>query len=173
MTETQFMKHAKPLIITALVAGNLLAWDLVLPAQEATNTPPPPPPAGGPPPRPPGGPGMRGRSNFDPMAQQLALTEDQKPKFRSIMESRMQKMRDLRQDPQFGSLAPEERRAKVQAIQDETTAQVKALLTPEQFEKYQKLPQMGMRGRQMGPPPGAPKAVNTNAPAASAKTPQK
>src|SRR5208283_4941699 len=125
-TKTKFMKITKPLIITAFVAGNLLAWNLALQAQDATNTPPPPPPAGGPPPSgPPGGPGMRGRPNFDMIAQQLNLTDDQKPKFRSIMESQMQKMRDLRQDPNFASLSPEDRRAKVKAIQDETGTQMK------------------------------------------------
>ncbi len=159
------MKATKPLIITALVAGTLLAWTLALHAQNATNTPPPAPPAGGPPPgAPPGGPGMRGRPNFDAVAQQLNLTDDQKPKFRSIMESRMQKMRALRQDPDFASMSPEDRGAKMRAIQDDTEAQMKALLTPEQFEKWQKMPQMGMRGRRMGPPPGGPNAGGTNAP---------
>ncbi len=107
---------------------------------------------------------MRGRPNFDAVAQQLNLTDDQKPKFRSIMESRMQKMRALRQDPDFASMSPEDRGAKMRAIQDDTEAQMKALLTPEQFEKWQKMPQMGMRGRRMGPPPGGPNAGGTNAP---------
>jgi len=160
------MKITRPLLITTLVAGNLLAWNLTLQGQDATNTPPPAPPAGGPPPGgPPGGPGMRGRPNLDTIAQQLNLTDDQKPKFKSIMDTQMQKMRGLRQDPDFASLSPEDRRAKVKAIQDETEAQMKDLLTPEQFEKWQKMPQMGMRGRRMGPPPGGPNAQGTNAPA--------
>jgi len=108
---------------------------------------------------------MRGRPNLDTIAQQLNLTDDQKPKFKSIMDTQMQKMRGLRQDPDFASLSPEDRRAKVKAIQDETEAQMKDLLTPEQFEKWQKMPQMGMRGRRMGPPPGGPNAQGTNAPA--------
>ena len=164
-TEAKFMKVTKSLIITALVAGNLLAWNLALHAQDATNTPPSAPPAGGPPPGgPPGGPGMRGRPNFDQMAKQLGLTDEQKPQFRSIMESRMQKIRDLRQDPNFASLSPEDRGAKVKAIDDDTAVQMKALLTPEQFDKWQKMPQPGMRGRRMGPPPGGPNAGGTNAP---------
>jgi len=168
------MKATKPLIVTALVAGTLLAWNPALHAQNATNTPPPAPPAGGPPGGPPGGPGMRGRPNFDMIAQQLNLTEDQKPKFRAIMDTRMQKMRDLRQNPDFANLSQDERGAKVRAIQDESEAQMKALLTPEQFEKWQKMPAMGMRGRRMGPPPGGPNAGGTNAPApAPANPPQK
>lgn len=165
MTEAKFMKITKTLMVTALVAGNLLAWNLALDAQDASNTPPPAPPAGGPPPGgPPGEPGMRGRPNFDMIVQRLNLTDDQKPKFRSIMESRMQKMRDLRQDPGFADLSPEDRGAKMKAIQDDTEAQMKALLTLDQFDKWQKMPQPGMRGRRMGPPPGAPNAGGTNAP---------
>jgi len=107
---------------------------------------------------------MRGRPGLDMIAQQLNLTDDQKPKFRSIMASRMQKLRDLRQDPGFASMSTEDRAAKVKAIQDETVTQMKALLTPEQFEKWQKMLQSGMRGRRMGPPPGGPSAAGTNAP---------
>jgi Spy/CpxP family protein refolding chaperone len=168
------MKITKPLIITALVAGNLLAWNPVVQAQDATNTPPPAPPAGGlRPGGPPGTPGMRGRPNYDLIAQQLNLTEDQKPKFQAIMDTRMQKMRDLRQDPAFASMSPEDRGAKVRAIQNDMELQVKALLTPGQFEKWQRLPQMGMRGRRMAPPPVSPNASLTNIPAPpAAKPPQ-
>ena len=155
------MKFTRPLIATTLVAGNLLAWPVMLPAQDATNTPPHAPPPGGAL----GGPGMRGRPNFDFMARQLNLTDEQKPKFVSIMETRMQKMRDVPREPGFASMPPEERGAKMRAIQNEMETQMKALLTPEQFQKWQKIPQMGMRGRQVVPPPGAPNAGSTNAPA--------
>jgi Spy/CpxP family protein refolding chaperone len=166
------MKVSKSLFITAFAAGSLLAGNLALQAQDATNTPPTTPPAGGPPPgHPPGGPGMRGRPNFDMIAQQLNLTDDQKPKFRSIIETRMQKMRDLRQDPGFATMSPEDRRAKVKAIQDEMETQMKTLLTPEQFEKWQKMPMAGMRERRMFPPPGGGNAGSTNAPAAAPATP--
>ena len=151
------MKTTKPLIITTLVAGSLLAANFTVHAQNATNSPPSQPPAGSPPPGgPPGG---------LMMARQLNLTDDQKPKFKSIMESRMQKMRDLRQDPNFASMSPQDRMAKIKAIQDETEAQMKALLTPEQFEQWQKMYRMGMRGRRMGPPLAGPNAAGTNAPA--------
>ncbi len=160
------MNITKPLIITALVAGNLLAWNFVLHAQDATNIAPPAPPADGARPGgPPGGPGMRGRPNFDMIAQRLNLTDDQKEKFSSIIETRMQKMRDLRLDPGFASMTPEERGAKARAVQNEMEVQMKALLTPAQFEKWQRVPQMGMRGRRMDPLPGGPNAGGTNAPA--------
>jgi len=161
----KFMKFRKPLIIAVLAAGNLLTWTLVVQGQDATNTPPHAPPAGGPPPGGAvGGPGMRGRPNFDLMAQQLNLTDDQKPKFVSIMETRMQKMRDLPREPGFASMSPEERGAKMRAVQNQMEMQMRALLTPEQFEKWQRMPQMGMRGRRVVPPPGSQNAASTNAP---------
>jgi len=158
------MKITKPLIIAVLAAGNLLMSDLALQAQGTTNSPLSPPASAPPPGRPPGAMGMRGGPNVDMMAQQLNLTDDQKPKFKSIMETRMQKMRDLRQDPDFAQMTPQDRGAKIKAIQDDTDAQIKALLTPEQLEKWHKM--RGMRVRPMGTPSGGPNAGTTNAPPA-------
>jgi len=160
------MKFAKPWIFTSLVIGNLLAWAVMLPAQDTTNTPPHAPPPGSLSPGGAfGGPGMRGQPNFDFMARQLNLTDEQKPKFVSIMETRMQKMRDLPQEPGFASMSPQERGARMRIIQSDMETQMRALLTPEQFQKWQRIPQLGMRGRQMVPPPRGPNAGSTNAPA--------
>ena len=41
------------------------------------------------------------------------------------------------------SLTPEDRRAKMKALRDDTTTQMKAVLTPEQFDKWQKMPPPG------------------------------
>jgi Spy/CpxP family protein refolding chaperone len=100
---------------------------------------------------------MRGGPNLD----QLNLTDDQKPKVQAIMDGQRQKMRDLRQDT---SLTPEDRRAKMKALREDTTAQMKAVLTPEQFEKWQKMPPAGMR-RSNPPPGGNPPATGTPPPA--------
>jgi len=160
------MKFTKPFITTTLVAGNLLTWPIMLPAQDATNSPPhAPPPVGFQPGRAMGGPGMRGQPDFDYMARQLNLTDEQKQKFVSIMETRMQKMRELPREPGFAGMSPEERGAKMRAIQSEMATQIKALLTPAQYQRWQRMPQMGMRGRQVVPPPGAANAGSTNAPA--------
>ena len=153
------------MIIAALVAGNLLAWSPALCAAD-TNTPAAVPPAGGPP----GGqrpPGMRG-PNLDQLVQQLNLTDDQKAKVKTILDTQNQKMRDLRNDT---SLAPEERRPKIQSIREETTAQMKTVLTPDQFEKWQKMTQRNRRpGGPGGPPPGGERPGGTNAPAAPPQT---
>jgi Spy/CpxP family protein refolding chaperone len=154
------MKISKPMIIAALVAGNLLAWDLALRAGE-TNTPPAKPAAGAPPAdqRPPRGAG------FERLAEQLNLTADQKPKVQALVDAQRQKGQELRQNT---SLSQEERQAKRTAMHEEMVTQMKAVLTPEQFEKWQKMPQM-MRGPRNGPPPGGEKTGGTNAPAAPPK----
>ena len=148
------------MIIAALVAGNLLAWNLALRAAD-TNTPPTEAsPAGQ------RAPGMRG-PNLDQLAEQLNLTDAQKPKVKSILDAQMQKMRDLRNDT---SLAQEDRRPKMQSIREETTAQLKAVLTPDQFDKWQKMNQRNRRpGGPGGPPPMGEKPGGTNAPAAPPK----
>ena len=139
------MKSTKTLFLTALAVGSLLAFGTVANAGDTTNNPPSAPPAGGPP----GGPGMRGQAGFDRMAEQLNLTEDQKPKVQSIMKAQMDKMRGLRQDT---SLTPEDRKAKMKAIREDSAAQMKAVLTAEQFQKWQDM-QSKMRNRRNGPPP--------------------
>jgi Spy/CpxP family protein refolding chaperone len=156
------MKITKPLIITALVAGNLLAWGLVLQAQDATNTPPATRPAG-PPPGPRGG--MRGGPTLEQLTTALNLTDDQKPKVKAALDTRDQKMTDLRADT---TLSQEDRRTKMQAIRQDMSDQMKAVLTTEQFAKWQ---QMAQRGRRNGPPPGGPNAGSTNAPAPAPANP--
>jgi len=95
------------------------------------------------------------------MLDQLNLTADQKPKVQSIYAAQRQKMRDLRQDT---SLTPEDRSARMKALHDDMATQMKAVLTPEQFDKWQKMPQPGMRDRRNGPPPGGETAKGTNVP---------
>ncbi|MGA2802449.1 MAG: hypothetical protein ABSE97_08810 [Verrucomicrobiota bacterium] len=145
------MKANKTMLITALAVGSLLAWSPALRAGDSTNTPPSTPPAGAPPA------GQPPRAGFERWAEQLNLTADQKPKVQAIMDTQMQKMRDLRQDT---SLTAEDRKAKMKTIREDIATQMKAVLTPEQFQKWQ-----DMRNRRNGPPPGGPNAGGTNAPA--------
>ncbi len=132
------MKSTKTMLIAALAMGALLTCGSVLAAD--TNTPP----AGE------RGPGMRGPR--PDLAKELNLTAEQKPKVDAIMKGSMEKRRALREDT---ATAPEDKRAKMKAIQEDTTAQMKAVLTPEQFAKYEKMAQ-GMRRN--GPPGGGPGA---------------
>ncbi len=138
------MKLNKTLMIAALVAGSVFAADVAVRAQDATNKP-----AAG---APPGGPGARPRMNFDTIATQLALTDDQKTKAKPIFDEMQQKMADLRNDT---NVQGADRNAKRKEIQDATTAKLKDIFTPEQLDKWTKMQQRRGRppGGAGGPPP--------------------
>ena len=86
--------------------------------------------------------------------EQLNLTDDQKPKVQAIMNDMRQQIQDVRADT---SLSQDDRRAKMQAIRTDTEAKLKAVLTPGQFDQWQKMTQH----RRPTPPPAA---TGTNAP---------
>ena len=138
------MKSTKTLLFAALAAGSLLVGSQAL-AQDSTNAVPATPPAGGR--------GMRGAPNIDQLATTLKLTDDQKTKVKPILDAQQQKIRDLRADT---TLSPEDRRTKMQAIRDDTLKQLKDVLTPEQYDQYQKLGQRGRRNAPPATPPAAP-----------------
>jgi Spy/CpxP family protein refolding chaperone len=155
--QQRIMKANKTMLIAALAVGSLLVWGPALRAGD-TNTPPSTPPAGQP-----------SRAGFERMAAQLNLTADQKPKVQSIMDTQRQKMLDLRKDT---SLSQEDRQAKRKIVAEEMAQQMKAVLTPEQFDKWQKTSPMGPGPRRFhpeAPPAGNEKAGSTNAPAAPPK----
>jgi Spy/CpxP family protein refolding chaperone len=130
------MKLNKTLMIAALVAGSVLAADYTVRAQDSTNTPP----AGA---RPPSAPGARGgRMNFDSIAKQLNLTDDQKEKAKPIFQDMTQKFADLRQD---STLSPADRRAKMKEIRDGVDSKFKEIFTPEQYDKWTKMTQGNRR----------------------------
>ena len=154
------MKANKTMLIAALAVGSLLVWSPALRADD-TNKPSSTPPAGAPPA------GQPSRAGFERMAEQLNLTADQKPKVQSIMDTQRQKMLDLRNDT---TLSQDARQAKRKVVVEETAQQMKAVLTLEQFDKWQKTSPMGPhRIHPGGPPPGNEKAGSTNAPAAPPK----
>ena len=142
------MKLTKTLALTALVAGSLFAGSTALQAQDA----PKDKPAGAQ-----AGPGQRGRPDF---AKELNLTEDQKPKFKEIMQAATEKRKALREDT---SLSAEDKKAKAKTIQEDTAKQMKALLTEEQFAKWQKMSQRPRPGAG-GPPPAGEAPPKADAP---------
>jgi periplasmic protein CpxP/Spy len=149
------MKANKTLLIAALALGSLLAASPALRAGD-TNNPPSTPPVGQPP-----------HTGFERMAAQLNLTDDQKTKVHAIMDAERQKMLDLRSDT---TLSPEDRQAKRKAVVEDTAQKMKVVLTPEQFETWQKTSPMGPRRLRMtATPPGNTQAASTNAPAAPPK----
>ena len=140
------MKLSKSLIIAALVVGSLFAGSAALQAQNATN----PPPAG---PPPAGLRGMRGGPNIDQIATILKLDDATKAKVKTILDEQQKKIADLRADT---TLSQADRRTKMQAIRDGTTTQMKAVLTADQFDQWQKMNQPRQR---RAAPPAAPAAA--------------
>jgi protein CpxP len=85
------------------------------------------------------------RERIQDTVKELNLTEEQRQKLQVIVRAQATKLRDLRQD---SGLSPAERRQKVQALREEITSQVKQVLTPEQFEKWQaRQGRLGAAGR--------------------------
>ena len=122
-------------MLAALIAGSVFAAEVAVRAQDANNKP-----AAG---ATPGGPSARGRMNFDTIATQLALTDDQKTKAKPIFDDMLQKMAALRQDT---SLSQEDRTAKRKEIRDAATAKLKEVpLTQEQLDKWAKMGQGNRR----------------------------
>ena len=73
------------------------------------------------------------RERMQETARELNLTDEQKQKLQTLIRERMQKMRDLRQDT---TLSREQKMAKLKAAREDLIAEVKKVLTPEQFEKW-------------------------------------
>ena len=85
--------------------------------------------------RPPGAPGQHGdmaKERFNRMAEELNLTDAQKPKVEAALKEQVEKMRGLR------DAAPDDRRAKVQALRVDMDKKMKEILNSEQYEKWLK-----------------------------------
>lgn len=87
------------------------------------------------------------RERMQETAKELNLTPEQKEKLQAIIRTQAEKLRTLRQDT---SLSAEEKRAKFQTLREELTAEVKKVLTPEQFEKWKS--KQGQAGVTVRPP---------------------
>lgn len=149
------MKLSKSTFLAALTAASLFAAGSAF-AQDATTNAPAAGATTNTPPR-----GMRGRMDI---AKALNLTDAQKAQVQPILDAQRDKMRAVFQDD---SLSQDDKRAKMKQIRDDTTAQLKPILTPEQFATWQK---MQTRMRRMSPPGG--NAPAPGAPAAPAAPPQ-
>lgn len=87
------------------------------------------------------------------LAKRLGLTDDQTAKITSLLQSRQQQVAAVRSD---STLAPQDRRAKLRSILQNTDAQINALLTPDQQKQYAQMKQNMQNRRQEGH--GAPNA---------------
>jgi Spy/CpxP family protein refolding chaperone len=89
------------------------------------------------------------------LSEVLNLTDDQKAKVAAILKDDQEKGQAIRND---SSLSREDRRAKMMDLMKDSQAQIRALLTPEQQQKFDTMPRpaRGPRGDGAGngPPPG-------------------
>ena len=70
------------------------------------------------------------------IATQLQLTPEQKMQLLPILAAEAPKVRAIKNDP---SLSKEQKLQQLKALHDETSPQVKSILTPEQYEKLQEI----------------------------------
>jgi periplasmic protein CpxP/Spy len=149
------MKLARISVLAALALSGLVAFAPLLRAQDSkddsTKNTPSQSTCGQRPRR------TNQQNQFDRMAQQLKLTDEQKTKLQPIVKEENTKLRELRQDT---SLTTEQRREKSRELRDQYTAKIKPILTAEQFEQYKKMGQQGGgRGQRAG---GGAQGGNSN-----------
>jgi len=92
------------------------------------------------------------QQRVDRMSAELNLNEEQKTKVTALLEKQGKERRELFAD---NSLPREERRDKMRALMQHENKELKAILTPEQFEKLKTLREE-MRPRRPGGKPGEP-----------------
>jgi Spy/CpxP family protein refolding chaperone len=104
----------------------------------------------------PAAPGAAGRQmptsaqRLQRMTDALNLTSDQQEKIKPILDSESQQMQQLRSD---SSLSQQDRRSKMMQIRQGSHDQIKAILTPDQLQKFDQMGPGGSMHREGGPPP--------------------
>ena len=144
------MKLNKTLALAAIIAGSLFAAT-ALQAEDSTNTPAGDKHAGGPG-------GMHRAPSADQIAKDLGLTDDQKAKVKVVLEDTQSKMKALHDDT---SMSKEDKKTKFKEIRDGNQAKMKEILTPEQYDTWQKKMQ---QHRPPGGPGGDKKGPGSDAP---------
>jgi periplasmic protein CpxP/Spy len=143
------MKLSKMTLMAALVAGNLVVLGAT---SRAADTNAAKPPAGGPSAM------QQNRRGPGASLDELNLTPEQKTKVEALLKAQQEKMHALRTD---SSLSSEDRRAKMQELRKGLNSQMKEILTPEQFAKWEKHAQPRRSGGS-----GEKPEAGANAPAA-------
>jgi len=78
------------------------------------------------------------------ISEELKLSDEQKEKLKPVFQEQAKKARELRADK---DLSKEDRLAKVKELREGMNTKLKAILTPEQLEKWNKLRKEGPQRR--------------------------
>ena len=100
--------------------------------------------------------------SIDTVETSLGLTDDQKTKVTPILTQEREQMRSIYNDT---SLSRDDKIAKVKSIRSDTATQMKSILTPDQYEKWQTMMSRGLRR------PTTPGGGGTTTPSAPPTTP--
>lgn len=119
-------------LIAALALGGLMACSTLVTAQDA--------PKDAPKDAAKGKKGYSVEQRLEAMTTKLSLTDEQKPKVKAVLEESSKKMQEIRSDSSLDQAA---RREKMQPIMEEQNTKMKAILTDEQYPKYQAMNQRG------------------------------
>jgi Spy/CpxP family protein refolding chaperone len=141
------MKISKVSLFAILAVGSLTVFGSIAQAQDST--PSTNAPAGG-------------KARLGKFDEQLGLTGDTQTKFDAIIKDQQEQLKAVHSDD---SLTPEDKKAKMKEIRTATSEKVKALLTPDQYTKYQEVMKKQHGGK--GPKSGS----STNAPSATPPAP--
>ena len=120
-------------LIAAMALGGLVACSTLVNAQDGTNAPDK---KGG----------KRGRSPdqlMEKYTEQLSLTDEQKPKFKAVLDDSGKKRREISRD---SSLDQPQRREKWQTIMEAQNKKMKEILTADQYKKYQEMNEKMKKG---------------------------
>jgi len=75
------------------------------------------------------------RERMEPAKKDWNITDEQKAKLKAILQPQAEKFRALREDK---NLTPQERMQKFKAMREELSPQIKEVLTPEQYAKWER-----------------------------------
>lgn len=94
--------------------------------------------------------------NRQRLAEFLNLTDDQKTQIETLMQTRKDDLKSIREQVEAGTLTREEARTQIQALRESERDQITALLTEEQLEQFNSLQRhsrfgFGPRGFGRGP----------------------
>lgn len=80
--------------------------------------------------------GTGSEARLDKLQKELGLSNDQKEKVKSILGSEHQQMKDVHKDT---TLSTGEKKSKMQDIRGSVDTKMKSVLTPDQYQKWEKL----------------------------------